>query len=460
MNDDLAVTAPATADAIANAETQAIAIEINDVTKSYRLVVSAANRLRAALGKIPPPAAEYRALNGVSFSIRRGESLGILGVNGAGKSTLLQIVAGTLAPTSGRATVNGRVAALLELGAGFNRDWTGRRNAEFHCMIAGVPPEEINRHLASIEEFADIGAFFDQPMRTYSSGMYMRVAFAAAIAVDPDILIVDEALAVGDARFQNKCYAHFRTLLQNGCTLLFVTHSIELVKQFCTRAILLDKGCIAFDGAATDATEHYLELLHRKHDLAQAAAPASVVTSLRPVDAVKAVPFVIGTFQDRVHFNPVAARRLGNGALEIVDFELLDESRQPAPRTIECGGQIVLRITVRAVRDVENPYIGWILKRVDETIVCGTNTQMQSVSPGRLAKGEYWSVELAFQAALSGGDYFFDLGAGSYTGEGYVAGDWRMSMGHFTVAHRTDFFGVADLKATFADLDRHISDET
>ena len=308
----------ATADPSEEAETDSIAIEIRDLTKSYRLEVSPATRLRAVLGIIPPPAAEYLALNGVSFSIRRGESVGILGGNGAGKSTLLQIVAGTLAPSFGSAIVNGRVAALLELGAGFNKDWTGRKNAEFQCMIAGLPAESIRRHLASIEVFADIGPFFDQPMRTYSSGMYMRVAFAAAIAVDPDILIVDEALAVGDARFQNKCYAHFRTLQQGGCTILFVTHSVELVKQFCNRAILLDKGRVVLDSTAASATEKFLELMHGNFNAVPAATRAAVVA-----EATGHRRVIVGSMKERSHFNPVSATRLGNGALEVVDFEWL-----------------------------------------------------------------------------------------------------------------------------------------
>jgi lipopolysaccharide transport system ATP-binding protein len=426
------------------------AIDVRAVRKAYQLAVAPSARIKAALGLTAPNVTEHLALAGVTFSVRRRETVGLLGVNGAGKSTLLQIITGTLSPSSGSVHVDGRISALLELGAGFNPEWTGRRNAEFQCIVSGMSAADAKDKLRAIEEFADVGHFFDQPMRTYSSGMYLRVAFAAAIANDPDILIVDEALAVGDAKFQNKCFARFRSLQERGCTILFVTHSVELIKQFCSRAILLNKGQIVFDGDPVVATDRYYEALYGP----KSVSGSDISGEPRKADGAEAAhPVVLGAVEARAHYNPQAKQRLGDGAIEVIDFELRTSDGDPAPVSITSGTRLRLRVTAQAIRRVERPYIGWMLKRVDETLVFGTETRLNGLERPPLERGQCWSVEIDFVASLSGGDYFFDLGAGGFEDSGHVPGDWRVSVGHFAVPWVPRFFGIADLGARVRSLD-------
>lgn len=248
-----------------------IAIQARKLTKIFpiyarpidRLKQAVLPRLRRLLGR---PHKDYcttfTALDGISFEIRKGETVGILGHNGAGKSTLLQLLCGTLSPTSGEIIVNGRVAALLELGAGFNGEYTGRENVYMNAHILGMSQEEIDTRFDDIARFADIGDFIERPVKSYSSGMYARLAFAVAICVDPDILIIDEALAVGDAKFQNKCFNRLKELKKSGTTILFVSHAIEQVRLICDNGIVLNRGKMLFSGTAVDATVKYLSIVH------------------------------------------------------------------------------------------------------------------------------------------------------------------------------------------------------
>lgn len=239
-----------------------LAIVVKDVSKKYRLFDSARDRLKEALHPFSKHYhREFWALKGVRFEVPRGQTVGILGRNGSGKSTLLQIIAGIMRPTTGDVIVNGRVSALLELGAGFNPEFTGRENVIFQAQVMGLPRDAINLRLPEIEAFADVGEFFDQPIKTYSSGMFVRVAFASAINVDPDILIVDEALAVGDVRFQHKCFRTFAEFQEKKKTILLVTHNVDAVVKHCDRAILLDGGVVLEDGLPKNVVDCYLELM-------------------------------------------------------------------------------------------------------------------------------------------------------------------------------------------------------
>src|SRR5438309_2988964 len=210
-----------------------IAVSLSDLTKKYRLFSTPMERLKESFHPLRKRYhKEFWALKGISFDIKKGQVVGILGRNGSGKSTLLQIIASVLQPTSGTVTVNGRVSALLELGDGFNPEFTGRQNVLLNGAIMGVSRDEMSARMPSVIAFAEIGEFFDQPIKIYSSGMFVRLAFAAAIHVDPDILIIDEALAVGDAKFQHKCFQHLAELRKGGKTILFVTHSTSLVTTY------------------------------------------------------------------------------------------------------------------------------------------------------------------------------------------------------------------------------------
>jgi lipopolysaccharide transport system ATP-binding protein len=233
-------------------------ISVEKIAKEFNLFSSPRERFKSLLVPAWGRAEKFTALNSVSFEIHRGEIVGVIGANGAGKSTLLQIICGTLAPTAGKLTINGRISALLELGAGFNSEYTGIENVKFYCALNGISGGALAEVLPKILAFADIGEHIDQPVKTYSSGMYVRLAFAAAIHIKPDILIVDEALSVGDVSFQAKCLERMESLMMQGTTVLLVTHDVQMVKQYCDRVLYLKKGALMYDGAAEEGTEIYL----------------------------------------------------------------------------------------------------------------------------------------------------------------------------------------------------------
>lgn len=249
------------------------AIILSELSKTYRLFRKPSDRfLQGLVGKRKQYYRELQALRDISLTISRGETVGIIGKNGSGKSTLLQLICGTVQPTSGHCQVNGRISALLELGAGFNPEFTGKENVLLNATILGMPRQEIEEKYPAIEAFAGIGEMIHQPVKTYSSGMYVRLAFAVAIASDPDILIVDEALAVGDEAFQRKCYARIRAIQERGGTILFVSHSANSIIELCNRAILLDSGEMLLDGKPKEVIAHYHKLLY---------APEEKVNTLR-----------------------------------------------------------------------------------------------------------------------------------------------------------------------------------
>ena len=255
------------------------AIRVRGVSKRFDIYDTPLDRLKHILfpgrGHYARP---FWALQDIDFAVGPGETVGIIGSNGSGKSTLLQIVCGTLRPTSGEVEIRGRVAALLELGAGFNPEFTGRENVHINASMLGMSREQIQERFASIEQFAEIGDFIDQPVKTYSSGMYVRLAFAVAIHVDPSILIIDEALAVGDARFQAKCFRRIRELKESGVTLLFVSHDVGSVRALCERAVWLDRGRVRLSGDAFAVTAQYAQFMSEGDsgpDLAADAGPAT-----------------------------------------------------------------------------------------------------------------------------------------------------------------------------------------
>jgi len=274
-----------------------VVISVQGLSKCYHIYDRPQDRLKQSLWRGRKQFyREFWALKGVSFEVNKGEAIGIIGRNGSGKSTLLQLIAGTLTPTAGGIEVHGRVAALLELGSGFNPDFTGRENVYMNGAILGLSREEIDRRFDAIADFADIGDFIDQPTKTYSSGMLMRLAFSVSVNVDPDVLIVDEALSVGDMAFQYKCMERLERLTKSGTTLLFVSHDIGTVKAFCHRAIYLAKGEVRAAGPASDMAELYMMDLKDEHK--RTLADGSAVALKAPLGKDKAIAF--GTDQGRV----------------------------------------------------------------------------------------------------------------------------------------------------------------
>lgn len=242
------------------------AIKLDDVSKKYLIYTKPIDRLMQYINPNNKRFKEFEALQPLSINVARGKTVGIVGRNGSGKSTLLQMIAGTLAPSTGRIQVNGRVSALLELGAGFNPEFTGRENVYLNASILGIPPKELEKRFDEILEFSEIGEFIDRPVKTYSSGMFVRLAFSVATITEPEIVIIDEALSVGDEKFQRKCYNHLEKLKDNGCTILFVSHSMKTVEQLCDYAYLLDKGVLIGEGEPKKIIDQYHLLLYSQEN--------------------------------------------------------------------------------------------------------------------------------------------------------------------------------------------------
>jgi len=322
-----------------------IAIRVQNLSKCYEIYDRPQDRLKQSiiprlrrLAKLPPKSyfREFWALKDISFEIKRHESVGIVGRNGAGKSTLLQIICGTLSPTAGNISISGRVAALLELGSGFNPEFTGRENIYMNGALLGLSREEINKRFDDIVAYADIGDFIEQPVKTYSSGMYARLGFAVAIHTDPDVLIIDEALAVGDMPFQTKCFARMNELRARGTTILFVSHSLGTVASFCDRALYLRKGeQIAFGSVNEVAKQYQLDCMEAQlkprcqssRDIEISNIPDSIALSSSPDEVTELLPTLLHVHSD--YQRRIALAREGTKALTIESFILIREDNSP-----------------------------------------------------------------------------------------------------------------------------------
>lgn len=357
---------------------------------------------------------DFWALRDISFSLEKGETLGLVGPNGCGKSTLLQIVCGILPPTTGRVVARGRIAALLELGAGFNPEFTGRENVFLNGEIMGLSRSEISRAFPSIEAFADIGAFINRPVKEYSSGMYVRLAFSTAIHVDPDILVVDEALAVGDAVFANRCVRKFEELRRRKVTVLFVSHDLGLVKQLSDRAILLLGGRIEAAGAPKDVINRYIGLVLEKQRVER--------DGNEPVQ---------GSF------------RHGDGTSEILSVELLNDAGEPA-RAVQSGAVATIRIRSLFRQAKSDPMVGILIRTRIGMDVYGTNTRLEQVSLGDFAAGDTLEVDFRFHCWLAPQEYTLTVATQHADGSSH---DWVDEAVAFEVVDAKNVAGVANLRA-------------
>ena len=387
----------------------------------YRLYRRPADRLLDILpfAKRYSPT-EFWALRDVSFSVERGEILGVVGPNGSGKSTLLQIVSGILEPTRGRVATRGRIAALLELGAGFNPEFTGRENVFLNGEILGMPRREMERVFPAIERFAEIGTFLDRPVKEYSSGMYIRLAFATAIHVEPEILIVDEALAVGDAIFANRCIKKFEELKERKVTVLFVSHDLGLVKRLSDRAALMVDGRVAAYGFPSEVVNRYVGLvLERQERERPQRGDADGETG----------------FANSSH-------RHGDRASRVVSVDLLDAGDAPT-RNLEPGEPVTVRVRARAERELIDPVVGILIRNRLGIDVFGTNTRIERVDLGRVAAGDTFEVEFTFDCLLTRQDYTLTV-ATQYR-DGYSQ-DWLDDAISFSVVDSREVAGLANFK--------------
>src|ERR1051326_641347 len=394
-------------------------ISVQNVSKVYRLYAKPLDRLLDALPLHHRRASEFWALRDMSFEVPRGEVYGIIGPNGSGKSTLLQIVSGILQPTTGRVLCSGRTAALLELGAGFNPDFTGRENVFLNGEIIGLSRAEIERVFPRIESFAEIGQFIDRPVKEYSTGMYVRLAFSTAIHVDPEILIVDEALAVGDAIFSARCVQKFEELRQRGVTVLLVTHDLGLVKRLSTRAAFLLSGQLVMEGTPKDVVNRYVGYI---------------------LDCERAVPTKSGS--PRSDASAISSTfRHGDGASHITDVRLTDGSGE-ASRAFRRGDAIRILVTARFDRTVDNPMAGVLIRSRIGVGVFGTNTRLEQCDLGRFEPGDVLEVEFELDCLLSRGEYTLTVATQYWDGRSQ---DWIDEIMDFQVIDTKDVAGVMNL---------------
>lgn len=386
-----------------------LAIKVEDVSKVYKLYNKPSERLLDALGLANRNRfKDHRALDGVSFEVKRGETIGIIGTNGSGKSTILKIITGVLSPTSGNVEISGRISALLELGAGFNMEYTGIENVYLNGMMMGFTREEMDERLPEILKFADIGDFVNQPCKTYSSGMFVRLAFAVAINIDPEILIVDEALSVGDAFFQAKCYKKFDDFKAQGKTIIFVSHDISSVAKYCDRVILLNKGVKLHEGSPKETIDLYKKVLLNQD---QNITSGQVLAEKTAVAGTK-------LWKDNYDLNP-DVNEYGTGEAEIIDFAIVDEYGSYT-NCIQKGTSFEIKSKVRFQSDVMDPIFTYTFKTVQGTAVTGTNTMYEKVGVGMAKAGETYVATFKQNMDMQGGEYLLSISC-----TGYVGGEFR-----------------------------------
>jgi len=386
-----------------------IAISLNDVSKCYKRYSHPVDRLKELLLPGKSHAENFWALQNINLKVAKGETLGIIGQNGSGKSTLLQIIAGTLTPTTGEVWVNGRVSALLELGSGFNPEFTGRQNVFFNGQILGLSREEVEAKFDQIAAFAEIGDFIDQPIKSYSSGMFVRLAFAVAVSVNPEILIVDEALSVGDIYFQQKCFERIRDLKRLGTTLLFVSHDSGAVYKLCRRAILMELGKVVLDEKPRQVLDLYEAKLLKKRDTYSEAVEIQKIP-----ESNSSLPLKSESSSSR----KVADILINLPEVSVKFIKLLNESDQEIESIIS-EELLQLCIGLLFSDTFEDPHIGFKIRDRTGSVIFETNTFCMEQRVGKVVSGTLLEIRFRFHVPLIEGEYTVTVGvADGAFGEG------------------------------------------
>ena len=416
-----------------------LAIKITNLTKIYKLYGRNRDRLKDSLGLSKKATyKEHYALKNVDMEVKTGESVGIIGVNGSGKSTILKIITGVLNATSGDVQINGRISALLELGAGFNMEYTGLENVYLNGTMMGFTEKEIDERLQDILDFADIGDFVHQPVKTYSSGMFVRLAFAVAINIDPEILIVDEALSVGDVFFQAKCYHKFEEFKKMGKTILFVSHDLTSIAKYCDRVILLNKGVKLAEGNPKDMVNMYKKLLVHQLDeetLEDVSSKSTIGEKSEDKSAWK----------NNFEVNPTVTD-YGEKQAEIVDFAIIDQYGAYSS-IIEKGSVYKVKAKIYFHETVKNPIFTITIKNKQGTDITGTNTMFERIETGTVNAGENRIVTYEQQMNLQGGDYLLSLGCTGYVGDNFVVYHRLYDLVSFNVLSDKNTVGFFDMNS-------------
>lgn len=417
-----------------------LAIKVENVSKVYKLYNKPSDRLRESLSLSHKKySRDHYALSDISFDVKRGETVGLIGTNGAGKSTILKIITGVTNPTNGTICVNGRISALLELGAGFNMEYTGIENVYLNGTMIGFTEEEIDARLPEILEFADIGDFAYQPVKTYSSGMFVRLAFAVAINIDPEILIVDEALSVGDVFFQTKCYHKFEEFKNMGKTILFVSHDLNSVAKYCDRVVLLNKGTKLAEGTPREMVDMYKRLL--VNQLGEDNAEGKKDIMLKSDLVIEP-----GSWMSQLKINP-DVQEYGEKIAKITDFAILDDTGK-ITNIIEKGKSFSIKIKMDVFDEVEEPILAVTIKNLHGTDITGTNTTYEGEKLGVLKPGDCRIATFTQDMYLQGGEYLISLGC-----TGFIKGEFHVfhrlyDVCNLTVISDRDTVGFYDMNST------------
>lgn len=422
-------------------EEKNVAISVKGVEKIYKLYNKPSDRVKESLGLTRKKKhTDHYALKGVDFDIKQGECVGIIGTNGSGKSTILKIITGVLHPTKGEVIVNGRISALLELGAGFNMEYNGIENIYLNGTMIGFTEKEIDEKLQDILDFADIGEYVYQPVKTYSSGMFVRLAFAVAINIEPEILIVDEALSVGDVFFQAKCYHKFEEFKEMGKTIVFVSHDLSSISKYCDRVVLLNKGIKLGEGSPKEMIDTYKRVLVGQYELPDDSQNVNLLndeeirskaSSRKKEGAGSGVASSGATGSGATGLKQSAGNLVMNGAMnpdaleygskkaEIEEYYLTDKNGTKTTAVIK-GQEYTLHMKVRFLEDCPAPIFAYTIKNIRGTEITGTNTMVEKAFLEPVTAGSVMNVEFRQSMTLQGGEYLLSLGVTGYEGNDFT----------------------------------------
>lgn len=420
-----------------------IAIRVKDVVKTYKLYDKPKDRLKDALGlsRKNKLYKEHDALKGVDMTVYKGESIGIIGTNGSGKSTILKIITGVLNATEGEVEVNGRISALLELGAGFNMEYNGIENVYLNGTMMGFSQKEIEEKLPAILEFADIGEYVNQPVKTYSSGMFVRLAFAVAINIDPEILIVDEALSVGDVFFQAKCYHKFEEFKEMGKTIVFVSHDLSSISKYCDRVILLNQGVKLGEGSPKEMIDAYKQVLVGQYPLPDIKTGFSDDEEVSEINSGE-------SNADAKNSNVINPDLLEYGTKAAVIYEYyLEDEKGIKTSAILKGSSCTMHMFVEMKEDINAPIFAFSIKNIKGVEITGTNTMFERAFLDSVKKGERKHISFTQKIDLQGGEYLVSLGVTGYEKEDFVVYHRLYDVMNITVISDKNSVGYYDMNS-------------
>ncbi len=409
------------------------AIEVRDVTKIYRLYNKPSDRLLETFCPKKSRHRDFYALNGVSFNVEKGTTVGVIGTNGSGKSTILKIITGVLTPSAGEVKVNGTVSALLELGAGFNMEYTGLENIYMNGTMMGFTRQQMEEKLPEILAFADIGEFVDQPVKSYSSGMFVRLAFALAINVEPDILIVDEALSVGDVFFQAKCYHKMEEIRKRGTTIVMVTHDMSSIIKYCDKVVLLNRGDKLAEGEPGKMVDLYKKILVGLDPVEDEPVKSEGNQSeqLRWLDSLEENPG---------HMN------YGDGSARIVDVGIFDEQGRLTNQIFK-GSELTIRTKIQFAKSVDMPIFSFTFKDKKGTELTGTNTMYEKIQVTPAESGDVYEVSFRQRMTLQGGEYLLSVGCTGFESGEFVVYNRLYDIVNIVVISAKNTVGVYDMES-------------